>query len=210
MLLINKPGFQVSSDRRVVKAADAAAVRSAAEILSAAEAEAAKILAEAKTAAEDERKRGYEKGLADGNMEIAMKKLDMVDSSVRFMENVENRMAEVVMKALRSCVDEIGDKEMVVQIVRKTLAAVIRTQKQAVLRVAPEMLESVKARLSELRRDYPTLDSLEAFADERLSGTACVLETEAGVADASVETQLAAIERSLSRHVSGFGEKTEK
>ena len=207
MLLINKPDFQVSSDRRLVKASDVAAVRSAAEVVAAAEAEAAKICEDAKAAYEEERKRGYEKGLADGNMEIAMKKLDMVDSSVRFMESVEGRMADVVMKALRSCVAEIGDREMVVQIVRKTLAAVIRAQKQATIRVAPEMLDVVKEKPDGLRRDYPTLDFLEAVADERLSGPACVLETEAGVADASVETQLAAIERSLARHVSGFGDK---
>ena len=182
MLLINKENFKLQSDRRVVKAADAATVRSAAEIVAAAEAEAARIREEAKAAFEEERRRGYEKGLADGKLEISMQKLDLVDSSVAFMESVEGKMAEVVMKALRTFVVEVGDEEMVMQIVRKTLNAVIRTQRQ-------------------FRASYPTVETLDVVEDPRLKGAACILETEAGVADASVETQLAAIEKSLKKHI---------
>ena len=203
MLLVNKPDFVLQSDRRLVKATDVATVRSAAEIVAAAEAEAARIRGEAKAAFEAERKRGYEKGVADGKMEIAMLKLEQVDSSVAFMESVEQKMADVVMKALRSFVVEVGDKELVAQIVRKTMNAVIRTQRQVVLKVSPEMVESVRARVAELRLAYPTVESFDVVEDPRLKGASCVLETEAGVADASVETQLAAIEKSIKKHIAG-------
>lgn len=201
MLLINKGDFVLQSDRRVVKAADVATVRSAAEIVAAAEAQAAQIREDAKAAYEEERKKGYDKGIADGKTEIAMQKLDLVDSSVAFMENVEEKMSEIVMKALKSCVAEIGDREMVIQIVRKTMAAVIRTQRQVTLKVAPELVETVRARVSELTATFPTIETFDVVEDPRLKGSACVLETEAGVADASVESQLAAIERSLKKHI---------
>ncbi len=202
MLLIGKKDWTLESDRRIVKATDVATVVNAEQIIAAAEADAAKIREQAKTEFEEERKRGYAKGIADGKMEIAMQKLDLVDSSVSFMESVEKKMADIVMKALRTFVVEIGDKEMVVQIVRKTLNAVIRTQRQVTLKVAPEMLETVKAKLDEIRVQYPTIETFDVVEDARLKGTACVLETEAGAADASVETQLAAIEKSLQRHIS--------
>ena len=96
MLLINKENFALNSDSRLVKATDVATVRSAAEIVAAAEAEAARIREEAKAAFEDERKRGYEKGLQDGKMEIAMQKLELVDKSVEFMESVEGKMAHLL------------------------------------------------------------------------------------------------------------------
>ena len=201
MLLIEKPDYKLASDRRLVKASEVATVRTADEIIAAAEAEAARIREEAKTAFEEEKKRGYEKGLADGKMEIAMQKLDLVDSSVKFMESVEGKMADIVMKALKSCVVEIGDSEMVVQIVRKTMKAVIRTQRQVTVKVAPEMVDSVKARVDALRAEYPTIETLDVVEDPRLKGPACILETEAGVADASVDTQLAAIEKSIRRHI---------
>ena len=203
MLLIEKPDYKLASDRRLVKASDVATVQTADEIIAAAEAEAARIREEAKVAFEEEKKRGYEKGLADGKMEIAMQKLDLVDSSVKFMESVEGKMADIVMKALKSCVVEIGDSEMVVQIVRKTMKAVIRTQRQVTVKVAPEMVPVVKERVAALRADYPTVETLDVVEDARLKGPACILETEAGVADASVDTQLAAIERSLKRHMAG-------
>ena len=201
MLLINKGDFVLQSDRRVVKAADVATVRSAAEIVAAAEAQAAQIREDAKAAYEEERKKGYDKGIADGKTEIAMQKLDLVDSSVAFMENVEEKMSEIVMKALKSCVAEIGDREMVIQIVRKTMAAVIRTQRQVTLKVSPELVETVRARVSELTAAFPTIETFDVVEDPRLKGAACLLETEAGVADASVESQLAAIERSLKKHI---------
>ena len=201
MLLINKGDFVLQSDRRVVKAADVATIRSAAEIVAAAEAQAAQIREDAKAAYEEERKKGYDKGIADGKTEIAMQKLDLADSSVAFMENVEEKMSEIVMKALKSCVAEIGDREMVIQIVRKTMAAVIRTQRQVTLKVAPELVETVRARVSELTATFPTIETFDVVEDPRLKGSACVLETEAGVADASVESQLAAIERSLKKHI---------
>ena len=203
MLLINKPELTLVSDRRVVKATDVATVRTAAEIIAAAEADAARIREEAKAAFEEERKKGYAKGIADGKMEIAMLKLEQVDSSVAFMESVEQKMAEVVMKALKSFVVEVGDKELVFQIVRKTMNAVIRTQRQVVLKVSPEMVETVRARIAEFRVAYPTVESFDVVEDPRLKGSACVLETEAGVADASVDTQLAAIEKSLQKHIAG-------
>ena len=201
MLLVNKPDFVLQSDRRVVKATDVATVRSAADIVAAAEADAARIREEAKAAFEDEKRRGYEKGLADGRMEIAMQKLDLVDSSLAFMESVEAKMAEVVMKALKTCVTEIGDRDMVVHIVRKTMNAVIRTQKHVTLKVAPDMVENVRARVSDLTTSFPTVETFDVVEDPRLKGAACILETEAGVADASVETQLAAIEKSLKKHI---------
>ena len=201
MLLVNKKNFALASDRRLVKAEDVATVRTAAEIVADAEAEAARIREEAKAAFEAEKQRGYEKGLADANLEMAMKKLELVDSSVAFMESVERKMADVVLKALKTFVVEVGDEAMVLQIVRKTMNAVIRTQRTVTLKVAPEMKPAVAARVAELKNAYPTVETLDVVEDPRLHGTACVLETEAGVADASVETQLAAIEKSIRRHI---------
>ena len=210
MLLIEKQNFTLASDRRLVKAADVAIAKSAAEIVADAEAEARRIRDKAKAAFEEERKRGYEKGLQDGKLEIAMQKLEQVDQSVAFMESVEGKMADIVMKALRSFVVEVGDKEMVVNIVRKTMNAGIRTQRHVTLKVAPEMAQVVKDRVAALRKDYPTVESFDVVEDERLKGPACILETEAGVADASVESQFAAIERSLKRHLARDHEEAAK
>jgi type III secretion protein L len=119
-----------------------------------------------------------------------------------FMASVEGKMGDIVMKALRKCVDEIGEQDLVVQIVRKVMRAVVRNQRQITLRVAPEHVETVKARMNDILVDFPHLDEVDIQEDPRMKGTACVVETAAGIADASIETQLSAVEESIRRHFS--------
>ena len=202
MLLLKKNSFELHSPTRLVKAEEAAAVRRAQEMLADAEAEAARIRGSAQEAYDAEKQRGYKQGLEEGKAAIVAKKLEMLDESVAFMESVEGKMVEVVMTALKKCVMEIGDEEMVVQIVRKVMNAVVRNQRRITLKVAPEMVSVVRGRLNEILADYPLLEEIDVQENTRLSGAACMIETEAGIADASVETQLAAIEASLKKHFS--------
>jgi type III secretion protein L len=202
MLLLKKNSFAIHSPARLVKAEEAFAVRRSAEVLAEAEAEAARIREAAHEAAVAEKQRGYEQGLEEGKAAIVAKKLELLDESVAFMESVEGKMVEVVMTALKKCVMEIGDEEMVVQIVRKVMNAVVRNQRRITLKVAPEMVSVVRGRLNEILADYPLMEEIDVQENPRLTGTACMIETEAGIADASVETQLAAIEKSLKKHFS--------
>lgn len=200
MLLLKKNSFELHSPTRLVKAEEAAAVRRAQELLADAEAEAARIRSSAQAAFDAEKQRGYAEGLEEGKAAIVAKKLEMLDESVAFMESVEGKMVEVVMTALKKCVMEIGDEELVVQIVRKVMNAVVRNQRRITLKVAPEMVSVVRGRLNEILADYPLLEEIDVQENTRLSGAACMIETEAGIADASVETQLVAIEASLKKH----------
>ena len=202
MLLVKKQSFELSSSARLVKAADVQTVCDAHAVIEAAEAEAARLREAAKAAFEDERRRGYAKGLADVQEEVSRRKLLLAEESAAFMESVEGKMGDIVMKALRKCVDEIGDRELVVQVVRKVIRAVVRNQRQITLRVAPEMVETVRSRMNDILADFPHLDEVDVQEDSRMKGTACAVETAAGLADASVETQLAAVEESIRRRFS--------
>ena len=202
MLLVKKQSFELSSSARLVKATDVQTVCDAQSVIAAAEAEAARLVEAAKAAYEEERRKGYAKGLADVQVEVARRKLELADESAVFMASVEEKMGDIVMKALRKCVDEIGDRELVVQVVRKVMKAVVRNQRQITLRVAPDMVETVRSRMSDILADFPLLDEVDVQEDARLKGTACAVETAAGLADASIDTQLAAVEESIRRRFS--------
>lgn len=199
MLLVKKQSFELSSQARLVKAADVQTVCDAQAVIAAAEAEAARLVEDAKAAFEEERRKGYAKGLEDVQAEATRRKLELADESVAFMASVEEKMGDIVMKALRKCVDEIGDRELVVQIVRKVMKAVVRNQRQITLRVAPDMVETVRSRMNGILADFPLMDEVDVQEDARLKGTACAVETAAGIADASIDTQLAAVEESIRR-----------
>ena len=202
MLLVKRQSFELSSSARLVKAGDVQTVCDAQSVIAAAEAEAAKLVEDAKVAFEEERRRGYAKGLADVQAEVARRKLELAEESAAFMVSVEEKMGDIVMKALRECVDEIGDRELIVQVVRKVMKAVVRNQRQITLRVAPDMVETVRSRMGDILADFPLLDEVDVQDDVRLKGTACAVETAAGIADASIETQLAAVEESIRRRFS--------
>ena len=202
MLLVKKQSFELSSSARLVKATDVQTVCDAQSVIAAAEAEAARLVEAAKAAYEEERRKGYAKGLADVQVEVARRKLELADESAVFMASVEEKMGDIVMKALRKCVDEIGDRELIVQVVRKVMKAVVRNQRQITLRVAPDMVETVRSRMGDILADFPLLDEVDVQEDARLKGTACAVETAAGIADASIDTQLAAVEESIRRRFS--------
>lgn len=197
MLLLKKKTFDLESDGVVVTADDAATVARAEDVVAAAEAEAEAIRNEAKAAYAAEKKRGYADGIDAGKAEILMQKLNLVDESVRYMESIENKVAEIVMKALRKCVADIDDKELVMQIVRKSMAAVVRNQRQITVKVNPEMAPTVRARVKDLLAEFPALAYVDVVEDAHLASTACIVETEAGLVEASVDGQIAAIEKSI-------------
>ncbi len=202
MLLIDKKDFKVNSSSRIVKAGEAHAIRKAEEIIAAAEAEAECLRSSAAAAFEAERKRGFEQGLEEGRAKVVADKLDFAYESAKYMANVEGKLADVVIKALWKCVSQIGDRNLIIEIIRKLMKAVIHNQRHVALKVAPDMVQEVRARLDEVLADYPALEHVDIEEDSRLKGASAIIETEAGIADASIETQLAAIESSIRKHFS--------
>ncbi len=121
-----------------------------------------------------------------------------VGSTIDYFEKVEERMTQLVMQCMRRVVADFDDQKRVVTVVRSALAAV-RNQKQITLKVAPDRVEMVKAATDELLAAYPGIGYLDLVADSRLHDDACIVETEIGVVEASIEGQIAALGRAFTR-----------
>ena len=109
-------------------------------------------------------------------------------------------MSQIVLKALRKCVDEIGDEELVVQVTKKAMKAIVRNQQQITVKVNPQMAPVVKGRLDDILKDFPSLNFIEVVEDDKLDTRSCIVETAAGSVDASIDGQLAAIEKSIRKN----------
>ena len=178
---------------RIVRAADVAAWEQAEGLLAAARAQADAILAGAEEALAAERARGYAEGLAEARMEQVEKMLDTVGRTVDYFAAVEGDMVALVMGAVRKIIDGYGDHERVLLVVRNALA-VVRNQKQMTLRLPPAQVDAVRARVNELLAAYPGVGYLDMVADARLKGDACILESEIGLVEASIDGQIAALQ----------------
>jgi type III secretion protein L len=178
----------------VVPAADAAAWLNAAQLLEEAKREAAQLLGSARQQLDAERARGYQQGLEEARLELTERMIETASRTVELFASIEQRMVELVMDAVRRLMSEFSDSDRVMAVVRSALS-VLRNQRQLTLRIAPEHVEHVKSRASELLEQFPGVGILDIVADPRLKHDATILESEIGVVEASIESQLQAIEQ---------------
>ena len=75
----------------------------------------------------------------------------------------------------------------------------MRNQKHLTMRLAPEHVDTIKARAAELLERFPGVGMIEFVGDPRLKDDAAILESETGVVEASIELQLKAIEQGFSK-----------
>lgn len=175
-------------------AADAEA--RAAALIAEAEAHATSLKEEAEAIRAEAETKGHEEGLEAAKIEIAEHMLLLVERSIDYLSGTERMVADAVLLCLRRVLDEFPDEDLVVRQARAALH-VVRAEPHVILRVAPEIEETLRARVAEILRGNPEFSYLEVVGDAALSSGGCRLETEAGVVDASLEVQIAALEKAV-------------
>src|SRR5690606_8100908 len=183
---------------RVLRAAEHAALVQAQTLLDEARAQADANLAGAQEAFEAERRRGYEDGKQEALLDQAEKMIETVGRTVDYFASVENEVVDLVMAAVRKVVDGFDDREKVMVVVRNALA-VVRNQKQMTLRLHPDEIEVVRERINDILAAYPGVGYLDLVADSRLARGACILESEIGMVEASLEGQIEALRGAFQR-----------
>lgn len=195
---LKKEGFAFSPGKKVIKADEYQAYTQVHELIEAARAEADRIVAEARAVYESEKKRGYDDGLEEGKFNLSLQMMDTIEATVNYFANVENEITDTVLLAVKKILGEFDDHDLILRIVRSVLA-VARNQKQVTLRVAPQQLETVRENLTTIMADFPSINFIDVVADGRLQEGGCLLESEIGVVDASLEIQLNAIRTALKK-----------
>lgn len=182
---------------RIIKAHELEVLVEAQSVLDEAKARVAAMEAKAAKDYEAKVQEGYEDGLMQGRLEQAEKMLETALSAVEYIEGIEETLVRVVSSAVRKTVGELDDKERIVRVVRNALVTV-RGQQRVLVRVAPSDEAAVRDALAVMLQDAPGgVSFLDVQADPRLQAGSCLLESEMGVVDASLETQMQALERAL-------------
>jgi len=191
------PGEFLTGDP-VVKADQYQTLLDAEGIIASARLKADRIVETARRERESERKRGYEEGLLEGRREMAERMIEAVGRNVDYFSCMEQKVASVVIEALKKILGEMDRHEMIMKIVRNALA-VVRNQAKVTLRVCPGEAAHVRSQLDDILKQYPGINYVDVSPDPRLQAGGCILETEMGVVDAGGDVQLEAICKSLAR-----------
>jgi type III secretion protein L len=184
---------RVDPSARVVPASEHRQLLEAQAMIDVARAQAEAIVDGAQAAFEAERARGHAEGLAAARAESAEQMIENVGRTIDYFEAVEERMIALVVQAMRRLIADYDDRERVVVVVRSALAAV-RNLKQVTLRVPIDRLEMVQASVNEILASYPGIGYLDLQGDARLQGDACIVETEIGIVEASIDGQVVALQ----------------
>jgi len=189
---------RIAPGTRVLRAAEVAAWGQAEALVAAAQVQAEAIMSGAQAAYDQECARGHAEGMAQAQLAQAEKMMETVGRTVEYFAQVEAEMVTLVMSAVRKIIDDYSDCDRVLIVVRNALS-VVRNQKQMTLRLHPQQVEVVRARINELLSAYPGVGYLDIIADGRLGPHACILESEIGLVEASIEGQIAALEKAFQK-----------
>ena len=196
--IVKKSGEPGAS--KVVPRETIAASAEAMRILQTAQAEAGAVRASAEKVRDDAIEAGYREGYARGaaqwaeairNAQAGLKnaleeaKPQVVRMALRVAEKVLRRKLETTPEAMLPMVDEA----------LRSLQG--QQQTRIVLRVHPADQALLEARRQHWQDRHPAISNLQVVVDEAMSRGGCRIESEFGMVDATVETQIQVIERHL-------------
>lgn len=180
----------------VVKAEDFSALITAQEIVAEAQRHAETIEADMHDQVEAARRAGYEAGLQEARTEFSASVVTtVVEMETAFMR-LEPRIVNTVMSALQQILGQIDERGLMEQLIRRVLGEA-RNRKELRLRVAAAQFDAINEWLAGVIREFPDVEFIDLLKDPNAAPGTCVLESEFGAIDASLDVQLAAVRRGL-------------
>jgi type III secretion protein L len=180
------------------------AAQEARDVVSIAQERARQIIEEAQregeTIREQARQEGQAQGLAEWNRILA-------DAGKRADELTRSWEETMLRLSVRVAEKIVGEQlrlhpDTIVEIVREVLKNV-RPGKHLTIQVNPSDAQRVRARIDRLRETLGTRGEIEIVAMASVPAGGCVIDSELGIIDARLETQLKCLEEVLVRGVSG-------
>lgn len=183
------------------------------EIVNNAEADAQDIIEKAKSEAEvqastvkeNARKEGYKAGIIQYQNEIEDKKREF-DEKVKELEEKFNKDRENMESDLLDVICEVVEKvfycqfsnkkEILLNLCNRALSD-NEDSKEILVKVSKNNIEEFQKKLPEITKDASENTSVQAVTDPLLSDDQCIIETDGGIIDCSLDTEMDNLMRDL-------------
>jgi type III secretion protein L len=207
VVLIDQPGFTAVSAGRVLKQSEAASVTQADELLRRASERVRRLRSRLKQAHEEERVRARQDGELQAKQEWAARL-----AAVKAAHHVTlNDLAPLLVDIVFDAVTQVLGQTDPLQLMQSALQAVNGMLKQARwarLRVHPSQVETARLALAGFSADTVAVaQMLTVIPDASVPLQGCVFETDIGIADASLDLQLAAIRTAVESAVAELAQQ---
>jgi type III secretion protein L len=183
---------------KVIRAEDAWAYRTAREAVEAGYARRDEIIAAAVAAFEAEQRRGYREGHEAAKLEQSGNMIEMISQTVDYFAKVEAQMVDLVMEAVRRITNDFDDRKKVEKVVKNSLA-MVRNQRQILVKVNPEQAMGIRDQVESFKQAFPGIEQIEVVPEHQLAQDACVIESDIGRVEASMSGQIEALRSTFER-----------
>jgi len=186
----------VAGRAAVLKADEFTALVEARETLQLARRAAEELRASIEAEVEQARRRGYETGLREARVELSTQIAETKAQLEHSFVSLEARIVQTVLKAVQQILAGTDDRAMLEPLIRRVLAQ-SNNDSPLRLRVSAEQFDAANDAVAVLLKEFPQVEWIDVAKDPSAARGTCVLESEFGVIDGSIETQLAALRRGL-------------
>lgn len=145
---------------------------------------------------EQARRRGHETGLRDARAELSAQIAETKAQLEHSFVSLEGRIVQTVLKAVQQILAGTSDRALLEPLIRRVLAQ-SNSDTPLRLRVCVEQFDAANEAVSSLLKEFPQVEWIDVAKDPNAARGTCVLESEFGVIDGSIDTQLAALRRGL-------------
>lgn len=163
---------------------------------------------DAETIKEVAKKDGYQEGI-----NLAQKDLDNLKEKFAEFFNYKEEVYEKVSECIMDISIEIArkiinkeveaDKEYIIPIIKGAVEEVNKTENKITLKVMPKDVEIVRDKITDIFSGNYFEAKISVIPDNEIKDGGVVVETSNGLIDASIETQLAIIEKALKKQEEG-------
>ncbi len=190
--------LHVEQGQVVLRSADYQHFLQAREITRSAQNHAREMRDQAARAYEEARRKGHQEGLAEGERQLIARHIDFVRNAIEFTARLETNICSLAKEAITKIVGEMDIDELTRKIVVRALAH-YGSLPEVKLRVATRQEKQVRAQLEKMTEESKQrgIKFIRVVGDRQLRSGDCILDSPIGSVDASLDTQLAAIIKTL-------------
>ncbi len=157
---------------------------------------------EARSIKEIAKQDGYKEGIENAKKEIEELK-GKFEEFYKYKNEVFDKISECIFDISVEIAKKIinketeSDKTVIIQMIKAAVEEVNKTENKIVLRVMPKDAEIVKNKLPEIFAGNGFDAKISVIPDKKITEGGVIVETSNGIIDATLETQLAIIEKAL-------------
>ncbi len=157
---------------------------------------------EALSIKEAAKQEGYEEGLNSSKSDLENLKnkiIEFFDYKNEVFDRVSECIYDIALEIAKKIIkNEIEtNKEAVIPIIKEVISEINKTENKITLKVMPKDVELVKDKVGDIFSSNHIEAKITVIPDNNIKDGGVILETSNGIVDATIETQMAIIEKAL-------------